>query len=652
MRIGPAQVGVALLAALICTSFRGRPQEPAEVILQRAAAADASSTGRAVVLLDRREVSPLADGRRSARHHLQILVRDEEGAEAYGTIPLLALPTAQTTSLVYVRTILPSGEIREHGADELVRLEGNLFEDHSFLQLSGIDVLQISDLDAGSVIDLEYAILDQPSRTPSGEFMDGWFYVWDDPVLRFEYVLKAQPDFDFRWSSRDCAPDLTVANLPTCTAYTFSVDDYSPPPEESMMPSAESVRGRFLVSSFDSWGDVSSWIWGLTDAVLGKDEQVSEKAESLVDEVAEREGKIERIYDFVSREIDYELTPFDLGGLDPKPPASTLESGRGDCKDQAALLIDLLRSVDIEAYPVVVSTKIGYHIDWSAPPNLFGLDHLIVGVPSASGEWQLLDPTLTVCSVDLPLRMQSGKSWLLCSPDPDSLGHRVETKRPDACESIVACDLAGRLTEDGHLDCTSVVQVAGYAAQEYRLILASLEENVRVVYFPELVGLDSWVEVLDVSYPSLDPSQSFEYSIDYELVQWSSSAGVGFRTMTLPEGPTMASFRSLMDLVVQAFADEAENRIHPMILGANTYRLAGRIDVGRWDVVRLPEDLDVENDVGSFRSRHWESDGAIHYERELRIDVPEIPAEQYWLLFDLVAAADDDVDADVPLRIH
>src|SRR5262249_38751556 len=68
----------------------------------------------------------------------------------------------------------------------------------------------------------------------------------------------------------------------------------------------------------------------------------------------------------------------------PREPAETLRRKYGDCKDQAALLVAMLRAASIPAHVALLSSGDDHDVDEDQPG--FGLfNHAIVYLPAADG---------------------------------------------------------------------------------------------------------------------------------------------------------------------------------------------------------------------------------------------------------------------------
>ena len=90
------------------------------------------------------------------------------------------------------------------------------------------------------------------------------------------------------------------------------------------------------------------------------------------------------------QDIRYTGIEFAEASIVPRTPAETLQRKYGDCKDQAALLVSMLRSAGIPAELALLNAGKGYDVDPDMP-GMGQFNHVIVHVPGTPELWA--DPT-------------------------------------------------------------------------------------------------------------------------------------------------------------------------------------------------------------------------------------------------------------------
>ncbi|WFB36414.1 DUF3857 domain-containing protein [Kiritimatiellota bacterium B12222] len=145
------------------------------------------------------------------------------------------------------------------------------------------------------------------------------------------------------------------------------------------------------INEYKNWAEVVAWALPLYSEVDHLPAEVEPVREKLM-EMDDPDERIVQALIFVQETLRYISQSSGLHSHKPYPMADVLERRYGDCKDNAQLLVALLRSMDIEAWPALVDTGLMHTIDYYHPsPHLF--DHVVVLVKLPSGEELWLDPT-------------------------------------------------------------------------------------------------------------------------------------------------------------------------------------------------------------------------------------------------------------------
>jgi hypothetical protein len=159
---------------------------------------------------------------------------------------------------------------------------------------------------------------------------------------------------------------------------------------EQDLPAWYMDRPAWAVSRDQDWSQIVEWALPLyVTASALPDELAQELPQKLLLPEAERASwALQRVQD----EVRYFATVLGDSSHRPNPPALTWQRRYGDCKDKAQLLTTLLRALDIEAMPALVSVANGPNLD-RLPPAATAFDHVIV-TALVDGERLWLDPTL------------------------------------------------------------------------------------------------------------------------------------------------------------------------------------------------------------------------------------------------------------------
>jgi hypothetical protein len=185
------------------------------------------------------------------------------------------------------------------------------------------------------------------------------------------------------------------------TELEWSFTDLKPAAREDRTPSWYVDAPWIELSEFADWDDVRAWALTLyprapVPAVLDALVQEWEKAP------AGSEHRVRAALDYVQQNIRYLGIELGTGSYQPREPATVCETRFGDCKDQAYLLITLLRRMGFDASPVLVNTSTRSLVG-AMLPSPASFNHVVVAT-TLDGRRVFLDPTQTYQRGDVTLR--------------------------------------------------------------------------------------------------------------------------------------------------------------------------------------------------------------------------------------------------------
>jgi hypothetical protein len=169
----------------------------------------------------------------------------------------------------------------------------------------------------------------------------------------------------------------------------ISVKNMEPVRYESGMPDWKDVLTWVDFSTIKNWGTITQWYRELYEGRCQITPKIRKKVHALTLDLTDNVEKIESIFDFVSREIEYEDLSFMYSAYVPEEAELVLEDGFGDCKDQCTLLITMLAAAGIDSF-IALNTPDYRGEHYYLPSTRF--THSIVLVPMQEGNI-ILDPT-------------------------------------------------------------------------------------------------------------------------------------------------------------------------------------------------------------------------------------------------------------------
>ncbi|MFC1593121.1 transglutaminase family protein, partial [Candidatus Omnitrophota bacterium] len=105
--------------------------------------------------------------------------------------------------------------------------------------------------------------------------------------------------------------------------------------------------------------------------------------------------KVQAIYNFCAEDIRYVAVEYGQAGYEPHKASDIFFNKYGDCKDQAILLVTMLREIGVPGMLVLIGTYDYLNLEEDFPSVNF--NHCIAAV-RLDGELIFLDPTCSTCS--------------------------------------------------------------------------------------------------------------------------------------------------------------------------------------------------------------------------------------------------------------
>ena len=218
---------------------------------------------------------------------------------------------------------------------------------------------------------------------------------------------------------------------------------------------------RLFASTFQSWQSFSRLYASVFEPHVVHSSKVDFEAEHAVFGATSRYDEARLITRWVGDHIRWSAVYLGNGSIIPQDSDEVLRRGYGDCKDQVALLIAMLRSRGIGADPVLV--HLGNTFTLSGPPTYTAFNHMIAYIP----EWNLyVDPTAGGSPFGQIPMVEHGKPFLRISAAGELPG-RMPLALPG--DSNAELRTTAELTEDGVIRGVSTTDASGSYAVALRL---------------------------------------------------------------------------------------------------------------------------------------------------------------------------------------
>jgi hypothetical protein len=403
-----------------------------EAILKAAAAQPAPKDGDIEMLFEEHIYKLDDEGRqhRVARRIYRYLT--EKGVDDWSCTEADWSPWCEEKPVFRVRVITPDGQA--HALDQESIGEAPAEQDST--TMFSDDKLLRAPLPAivvGAVVEEEIETREVRSLFDHG-IVERFSLTQQYPVRKLRLSIEAPSALPLKYEviGSDVKPGRTEAGGRTTLAFELGPLPATPSPEQ-FLPAENMKMPEIAFSTGRSWADVAAAYTDLVESHLDLD-TVRPLVEKAVGKETDREKVIERLLASLRSQIRYTGIEFGRGAIVPRSSRETLARRYGDCKDQATLLVAMLRAAGIKAQVALLRT--GRYDD--IVPNLPGLgdfDHAIVYIPddrpAPLGKPLWIDPSARCAPAGwLPLADQD-RLALLASRETKDLVHTASMDYKD-----------------------------------------------------------------------------------------------------------------------------------------------------------------------------------------------------------------------------
>jgi hypothetical protein len=333
-------------------------------------------------------------------------------------------------------------------------------------------------------------------RLKSLLYWSDWYFRSDLPSLYSGYTLIFPKDFNSRAKVLKAYIEPKIDFKKGKQVFLWESWNNAAVRKEVFMPSAVDSIPRLAFSpvqfNFDgrvfasrTWNDIAAWYLEISRPSIVPTDQISSLAADLTSGLSSDQAKIKAIFDYVQEHIRYVSIAVGVGAYRPHLCSEILEYGYGDCKDMTSLMIALLKGVEIESYPALLSTRRHQSVLESIP-SIKPFDHVVVAVPRDDG-YIWLDPACRNCRFgELPFEDQ-GASALIVRPDWGELTLIPETGE-DENTTYTTWDIT--LGSDGSVTGSLHIQATGQEELAFKASLTELRPQRRIKALVNF--LNSW----------------------------------------------------------------------------------------------------------------------------------------------------------------
>ena len=213
----------------------------------------------------------------------------------------------------------------------------------------------IEDIRVGDIIEFSYT-LKGTNPILKGHFLSSFGMDFSTGIVSFKHRIVTAPDKVIFIKNHNTNTEHERILKNGLINYYWSMTNLDYILADSDVPDWYDPYPWVQISDFSSWNTVIQWAQELFEF----DRNSAPDFNKLVSQIKKEksvEHQIEKAIHFVQDDIRYLSISNEINSFKPNSPQKVIKQRFGDCKDKAFLLVELLKGLNIEAYPVLLHTE-------------------------------------------------------------------------------------------------------------------------------------------------------------------------------------------------------------------------------------------------------------------------------------------------------
>ncbi len=369
----------------------------------------------------------------------------------------------------------------------------------------------LSDVRKGDIVEYSYSIIGE-NPIMKNYFNYTLWLSYSVPVgkIHTRVLFPKSTEISILNNNTSVKPVIKVSDV---NDYTWEINNPQVTKEESAVPSWYTPYQRVQISNLKNWNEVKSHCKTLLLVGNYNKHGIQKMVDSIVKPKQNIEDKITSIIEFVQTHVRYSGNENGIYSHVPRTPEFVLKNRFGDCKEKSVLLCEMMKLIDVESYPVLVSTTLCNKVkDQNPSINIF--NHCI-SLFTYKGKHLFVDPTISYQRGSFKLRKcPNYELGMVMDNSKDAfeiIPNDIESK------STVAEEFVIEKSGDTKLKVTS--KYTGFNADEIRYTfltnsLYDIQDNYKQFYYKYTEDID----VIDtVTYEDNQETNEFTTNEYYTL---------------------------------------------------------------------------------------------------------------------------------------
>jgi hypothetical protein len=643
---------LVLLSAGAASAWAGNPPLPDWVLTAANAKLPVYPPAtEAVVLLEDLQVTVQPGGRAVERYREVIKILRQQG-RGYAQV-FVPFSNDYKLSALHVWSIGPDGRQYTVKTDQ-IREIGNFFGGMLYVD-ERAKVVEAPGADPGGIIAYE-----REQELPSYLSEETWYF--QNPVPTFHSVFEVDLPASWKYYSAWIRRDASVPNEIAPNHWRWELQNVPGLDLEDvpMAPAEMALAGRLVVHYSANelpkgdarWAAIGDWYDALASARTEGPIEIASKARELTGGSSDLTARIQKVAEFMQRDIRYVGIEIGIGGLQPHSAADVFRNRYGDCKDKVTLMISMLAAVGVRSTYVLVDTHRGF-VDPELP-SIRG-NHAIAAIELPPGyddprmqaivtartgqRYLIFDPTNQYIPAGLlPNYLQGGYGILVTGQKSQVI--QLPTLKPDS--DSVQRSAQFELTGDGTLKGAVTETLFGSSAEHMRRVFNELGEVKQREAIESALGTSFSNFTLESQAAQNAKNLDKLFVLNYAVTAKSYATAAGANLLLLRP--------SVLGSPSWALKDKA--RVYPINMGKtgiwrDSFDL--KLPAG-YEADELPAPMNIDVGFATFHSEVTADTSNVRYTRELVVKELELDPRKYGDLLKLQATITTDENNKVVLK--
>ncbi len=551
----------------------------------------------------------------TARALIKIL--NDRGRDRWAELDFNYDSTYEKIELEFARTITPDKQVVTVGKESI--RDVSRYTNFPLYSNARAYIVSMPQVNSGYFI--EYKIKIYKSKLVNKKDFSTIYRFYEPyPILNSKIIFRVPKnrDVNFTVLNKEYLPDDFVITpqkreVENNIEYEYIFNNISQLVPESNMVYESFVNPGVLFSTFKSWDEYYKWWTDLYKDKLVLNKEMKDFLDDLLKKAESDKEKARLIYEFCSQKIRYVAIEYGEAGYEPHKSDEVFFNRYGDCKDQAILLVALMRSAGLKAYPVLIPTKDVYNLRKESVASYF--NHAIACV-MLDNKLIFMDPTSSTAGFNvLPLGDQD-RDVLVFYEDKYEI-----VKTPLQESNLLYSNMQINIDDNDRVVVKRSLEYSGIWAAAYRAYYKNtpptvIKDNVQT-------KMRSWASLAQLNSLKIENIEDFTKNpiLTYEFTA----------SNFLSNAQKMRILPVLGEECVNASFIDKDKRKYPLDLDG-LYTIKANVEITlpkSLNVLYLPENLSVSSKWGDLFIKFTHTKNKIKFEQDFKIKTDIVNEKQY-----------------------